>query len=476
MADPERVYCHVCHHQWNNDQHPGLECPNCHSDFVELIERGSDPREDTTEDDDSEENTERGRSPHPLLFSRNLGHDALDPDEGDIPHLVRPRIHLSSTIYRSSTPGISHPGQHVNDPLFAPFFQSFSTIMDTGSGGRQGGGRNRQNGGIQSPARSPDPASIPPFSHTHDHNHRPWTPGSSSGHGSPLREGPLREGITGMGGRTHFAATTRTWQREGNNNLQQQPPIDNFSGLLGTILQSINGMNQNGQGINTAIPPIHLFAHLLNPDNAAHGDAVYTEEALDRVITQFMEQAHGTSAPGPASAEAISGLPRKGADKSMMGSDGKAECSVCMDNVDIGDEVTVLPCGHWFHGDCVGAWLKEHDTCPHCRQGIMPKDVDGSPSTSPRSPGQPPRNNSQSPQAPGMDSGRGLFFTLQPPPQPSDFRAPEPQSRPQHHHHHRRRSSAREGRNGGEGSSGGGGGGSFTSWWRDRLRGNSDRS
>ena len=253
-----------------------------------------------------------------------------------------------------------------------------------------------------------------------------------------------------------------------------------FARLLGTLLQSINGMNQmgqNGQGINTAIPPIHLFAHLLNPDNAAHGDAVYTEEALDRVITQFMEQTHGTSAPGPASAEAISGLPKKEADKSMMGSDGKAECSVCMDNVDIGDEVTVLPCGHWFHGDCVGAWLKEHDTCPHCRQGIMPKDVDGVPSTSPRAPGQPSRNNSQSPQTPGADGGHGLFITLplQAPSQQSDFRAPEQQSRP-HHHHHRRRSSAREGRNGGEGSSGGGGGGGLSAWVRDRWRGNHERS
>lgn len=361
--------------------------------------------------------------------------------------------------------------------------------MDTGAGGRQGGGRNRQNGGIRSPARSPDLGSMPPLPHSYDHNHRPWnSPGS--GPGFPLREGGPAFG----GGRTHFTATTRVWPREGVNNLPQQEPIDNLSGsvipysnrfnpatkicrLLGTLLQSMNGMNQmgqNGQGLN-AIPPIHLFAHLLNPDNATHGDAVYTEEALDRVITQFMEQTHGTSAPGPASAEAISGLPKKKADKSMMGSDGKAECSVCMDNVDIGDEVTVLPCGHWFHGDCVGAWLKEHDTCPHCRQGIMPKDVDGLPSTSPRSPGQPPRNNSQPPQTPGADSGRGLYFTVQPPSQQSDFRPPEPQSR---QHHHRRRSSAREGRNGGEGSSGGGGsgGGGLSAWVRDRWRGSSDRS
>ena len=241
-------------------------------------------------------------------------------------------------------------------------------------------------------------------------------------------------------------------------------------------------------GPNGASAHHHIFAQFLNPANAAHGDAVYTEEALDRVITQFMEQTYGSSAPGPASAEAISRLPKKKADKSMMGSDGKAECSVCMDNVEIGDEVTVLPCSHWFHGECVGAWLKEHDTCPHCRQGIMPKDVEGSQTPSPRSPGQPSRNDSfLSLPTPDSDGRRTMQFTWPSQPQlsPSTLRNAEPPSRP--HSDHRRRSSARESRNGGEGSSGGGGSGGgsggggggsggLSGWVRDRWRGNSDRA
>lgn len=101
--------------------------------------------------------------------------------------------------------------------------------MDTGAGGRQGGGRNRQNGGIRSPARSPDPGSMPPFPSTYDHNHPPWShPGSGSGPGSPLREGIPGPGFGG--GRTHYTTTTRVWPRDGNNNLNQQAPIDNLSG------------------------------------------------------------------------------------------------------------------------------------------------------------------------------------------------------------------------------------------------------
>jgi fission 1 protein/division protein 1 len=41
-----------------------------------------------------------------------------------------------------------------------------------------------------------------------------------------------------------------------------------------------------------------------------------------------------------------------------------------MDEVAVGEEVTELPCKHWFHHQCVSAWLAEHDTCPHCRQSI----------------------------------------------------------------------------------------------------------
>lgn len=265
----------------------------------------------------------------------------------------------------------------------------------------------------------------------------------------------------------------------------------------------------------------------------AHGDAVYTDEALDRVITQMMEQTNGNSAPGPASAEAIAKLPKKTVDKAMMGQDGKAECSVCMDTVELGDQVTELPCRHWFHGECVGAWLKEHDTCPHCRQGIMPKEGPEE-AHSPRSPNQVPLHNQNPflnsnmgnlgqhpPPAPGQTSQprpgplppgansqaplNGAFTQpgMQQPYMPGGFPTyPEPRSfvvpqgqpnvhtpsqppstqrRPQDGQH-RQRSSARHrssrnsgNGNGGEGSSNGGGGNGVTGWFRN-LRGGSNNA
>jgi hypothetical protein len=130
----------------------------------------------------------------------------------------------------------------------------------------------------------------------------------------------------------------------------------------------------DGTRIPATNPFADLIASIINPANAIRGDAVYTSEALDRVISQLMEQTQGSTAPPPAPQEAIDNLPTKPVDKEMLGEDGTAECSVCMETVELGELVGYLPCKHWFHKPCVTAWLTEHNTCPICRKGIGSTD------------------------------------------------------------------------------------------------------
>lgn len=146
--------------------------------------------------------------------------------------------------------------------------------------------------------------------------------------------------------------------------------------------------SQDDTGRPTPNPLLGFFANFVNPATA-HGDVVYSQEALDRVISQMMEQYSGSNAPGPASENAIASLPRKKIELGMLDDEGKAECTICMDDVPVGTEVMSLPCGHWFHEQCGGAWLREHDTCPICRKGIMPKEGSGEES---RMPGQEARH------------------------------------------------------------------------------------
>ncbi len=208
-------------------------------------------------------------------------------------------------------------------------------------------------------------------------------------------------------------------------------------------------------------PPVQhpfaaLFAPFLNPANAASGDAVYTQEALDRVISQLMEQHSSGNAPGPASAAAIAALPRKKMDSSMLDDSGTAQCSVCMEEVPLDQEVTVLPCSHWFHHECIAMWLKEHDTCPHCRSGITPKD--GEPDA-PRTPGQAPLHSMNSFSSPNPDAPLGS--------RDNPFRLPGESPRGGNVtrvEFRRRRSSQTTGRSSNEGNSGGGIIGRARSW------------
>ncbi|PON70246.1 43kDa postsynaptic protein [Parasponia andersonii] len=63
------------------------------------------------------------------------------------------------------------------------------------------------------------------------------------------------------------------------------------------------------------------------------------------------------------------------------GSDGhdRSTCSICLADYNDSDMLRLLPdCGHVFHLTCVDPWLRQHPTCPICRNSPIP-----TPSTTP---------------------------------------------------------------------------------------------
>ena len=70
----------------------------------------------------------------------------------------------------------------------------------------------------------------------------------------------------------------------------------------------------------------------------------------------------------------FSRLPEVTYDTATLGSE--SHCPVCYADFEVGTLVKMLPCGHFFHHDCIGMWLVEkHLNCPVCRQDVVKEDA-----------------------------------------------------------------------------------------------------
>lgn len=340
----EVIYCHACENEWYRDEHAALECPRCQGEVTEIISPENDPR--IVED----EPPAFGRGPP--VFD-NYHESDSDPEEADIEQHVH-RTPTGFFMHRTIRSG--QGGQGANHQNELDVIQRFSDMLMEFNGGRPG----RSGPDVLFPP-------IPPIAPA-GQEHYP------AGGGMPaITRTTFR--------RTPFGATSVTIINSGG-----PPPPGGFNAIFSDMMNNggppagsnptgadnPNGPNaQPGQG-QPAFPALlqGLLAMFLDPAGAAHGDAVYTQEALDRIVTQLMEQNQQSNGAPPASQEAIAKLGKKQVELDDLGLDGKAECTICIDELHVGDEVTVLPCKHWFHGECVTLWLKEHNTCPICRSPI----------------------------------------------------------------------------------------------------------
>jgi hypothetical protein len=48
-----------------------------------------------------------------------------------------------------------------------------------------------------------------------------------------------------------------------------------------------------------------------------------------------------------------------------------SECAVCIEDLAEDDTYRRLPCGHFFHPQCVDPWLENNVTCPMCNVSLI---------------------------------------------------------------------------------------------------------
>ncbi|KAI1184137.1 hypothetical protein F5B17DRAFT_413133 [Nemania serpens] len=359
------LFCHNCEHEWYQDEHSdNLVCPNCRQDCTEIVTPDSDPRRDS-----SSSPLDPEPDPHLLfqhqhrLHHRHHHGSESDPEEAHIEeHLFHGPGGLfgQRTIHRSPEASPysrqTRVGPGSSDDLIRRFTEMIGDIGGPGMVGHSG-----------------------PETLFHDEQAGPRVTYHRTFRGP---------GFTG--GVSSFTITTGPSTRRPRGSSGSESPLgpdDPFQRIFGEILAIGPSMrrddpssrdptagNDGGGGggdrpMDFATALNQLLASLVNP-HAIHGDAVYSQEALDRIITNLMEANPQSNAPAPATEDAIASLPRRKLDEEMLGAERKGECTICIDEVVVEDEVLVLPCRHWFHEECASLWLKQHNSCPVCRAAI----------------------------------------------------------------------------------------------------------
>ncbi|RNJ60133.1 hypothetical protein D7B24_009162 [Verticillium nonalfalfae] len=351
----EVVYCHACEHEWEKDTLHGLisqeNDPRDFHDAPSPLSSGDGPRGPRRADSDS------------------------DPDEADIEEHLHQGPH-GFNVHRSTwghPHGDEQGGRQPPDPANGDqVIGRFLELLSTFGNGAQGG----PDFDHDHPQRPPQPFGSSPFGGSG--NVRTFTTRRGNGFTSfTIATGPIH--VQG-GGRAR--AFGRPSEEQGQGQGQGQGN-DDFQSVFSNILtgagppQQPHGEDMPGQGprpraagTQNLAASLHQILNMLAPGNGQFGDAVYTQEALDRIISNMMETNPQSNAAPPASEDAIGKLQRKAVDDDMLGPEGTAECTICIDELKKGEEVVYLPCKHWFHDTCVVMWLKEHNTCPICRTPI----------------------------------------------------------------------------------------------------------
>ncbi|KAF1832020.1 zinc finger protein [Decorospora gaudefroyi] len=444
-AHRDMMFCHECNDEWYRDEH-GLSCPECGSDFTEIIEDNNDPRNNVMfghDGDDSDSLPDLEDAPS-HVYPRFNPWQSDDPEEGDISNVsfvqtAPGRYNLQATVTRSVSPqGGMAPGS------IGGFMAMLSGLAGSGlrPQGQQQGQPQGQPPGQPQGQPPGQPQGQPPgqgeglFSGAGPNPNQPTSQGSQS----PGAAGGPR--VTT--GRFTYNGGARLFPRDGNNAGPVEDELANvMTGLmaaLGAPPPHVHAQNHPQGGAQGTFHGEHTHEHgtpfagnpilqlfstmgMLGPGAGNMGDFVYSQEGLDRIVSQLMEQTATSNAPGPATQADIDALPHKEVSEDMLGDEHKAECSICMDEVNIGEQVTVLPCKHWFHHQCVSAWLLEHDTCPHCRKGITKgsEGQENGPSASSRTDRTSQMPSSFNPS--GSGSASDPYFVSGSPAPPSNNRA-----------------------------------------------------
>lgn len=156
-----------------------------------------------------------------------------------------------------------------------------------------------------------------------------------------------------VGSRIQTRGNTSTNQDSGSPSYQIEMLFEDF---FGHPPGQFNNQGQSSSSNQTPASrglidfPVPFFLHS-NPADYAWGNA-----GFDAVITQLLNNLDGSSSgPTPMSKNQIDELPKIIISEEQV--KRNMQCSICINDYNVGDSARQLPCEHIFHNDCIIPWL-----------------------------------------------------------------------------------------------------------------------
>lgn len=116
--------------------------------------------------------------------------------------------------------------------------------------------------------------------------------------------------------------------------------------------------------------PMQMFQQPRMDQNQSRAFQELVNGILQSMPDELMNDLQRNNDHPPTTDEAIASFPRKVFDEAS-----EDPCVICQDDIKAGEEVLILPCGHFFHPDCVTPWLKSNNTCPSCRHELPSEQI-----------------------------------------------------------------------------------------------------
>ena len=200
--------------------------------------------------------------------------------------------------------------------------------------------------------------------------------------------------LSGLFGQASNNNNNSNNQENRNNNNSSGNNITNalLSGLFSTFSKTVSGLtrltgefvhgnsNQNENEEN-APPPPNDFQYIFNGNNLPPNFIIPPNNPNIQILPPIIIGQRGMvyypfQQQNQINIDEIMNLlPSSVVNEKKEGENNN--CIICLNDFDIGENITSLPCLHVFHTDCIKHWLQSNNHCPICKLTITKESLQG---------------------------------------------------------------------------------------------------